>query len=220
MRNVVWMPLVSFGACVLAVLAAGAHAQAAGNPSCTPPGPRDEAGTPGVTGWTGPPSVDGALDDGSIPGYFDGGGSILDMLGMRPSTPLPTPFSYTTVAPPYADVAGCMAFDAQGHPDSHNCLCQNCFTMQQQCDALPGCRAVQKCGSDTNCTANTASCTLAQALYPALACDEATTCYFLPSVLGTQGCASVIDTWGNGSVSIGLATNLGACAKTNNCPTQ
>jgi hypothetical protein len=218
MRRIAWLPGVSFGACLLATLAVGMRARA--DTPCPPPGPVEEAGSPGVTGWTGPPSQDGSLDDGNIPGYIDGGGSILDMLGVRPSQPLPAPFLFNTVTAPYPDVAGCMAYDAQGHQAAHYCMCQHCFSLQQQCDALPGCKAIQKCGADTNCTGNTSSCSLVDSIYPALGCNEATTCYFLPSLNLGQGCVTVIDTWGNASVSSGIADALGACGATNNCPTQ
>jgi hypothetical protein len=192
MRTAVWIPRVSLAASLLAMLAVGSRAQAA-DASCPGPGPLDK---PGVSTWTGPPSNDGSLDDGYVP-VFDGGGNILDYLMVRPSTPLPTPYSYTVVQAPYADAAGCMAFDAQGHPNAHNCLCQNCFTLIQQCDALPGCQAMMKCGGDSGCT-------------------DANSCYLYPGA----PCTAVIDQYGNGSVSAGLFASIGPCRTAASCPVK
>jgi hypothetical protein len=174
------------------MLAVAVRAKAAG-PACPGPGPLDE---PGVAGWAGPPSNDGSLDDGYVP-VFDGGGNILDYLGVRPSTPLPAPFAYNGVQSPYPDATACMAYDAQGHPSTHSCLCTKCFQLTQECDSLPGCKAILKCAEDSGCT-------------------DANSCYLLPGA----PCVQVINDYGTGSVSTALEQMLRACGASNGCPTQ
>jgi hypothetical protein len=178
---------------MLAMLAVGVRAQAAGATACSP-GPVD---MPGVKGWAGPPSDDGSLDDGYLPGLnYDG--DIYTTLGVS-AAGLPTPFSYTTVTAPYTDIPGCMAANAQGHTAMHNCLCMNCFSLMQQCDALPGCQAIWKCGADSGCNSPNA-------------------CYLLPGA----PCVTVIDEWGTGSVDTALTQALETCgaAASPACPTM
>jgi hypothetical protein len=179
---------------MIAMLAVGARAQAAGAP-CVAPGPLD---APGVTGWAGPPSDDGSLDDGAVPTYD---GDIFTALNVS-AAGLPTPFSYTSVTAPYTDMAGCMAFSSPGvtaHTAEHNCLCTSCFSLMQQCDALPGCQAIWKCSADAGCT-------------------TADACYLLPGA----PCVTVINEWGTGSVSTALDQALNTCGQAANpaCPAQ
>ena len=153
---------------------------------------------PGVVGWTGPASQDGALDDGSVPSFSGDiiatinaipGGTAVDT-SMIPAT---TFFDYSTLTAPYADVAGCMAYTDPGgfvaaHKARHDCLCQSCFTLMQQCDAQPGCQAVVKCEADSGCT-------------------DSNSCYLLPGAM----CVIPINQWGVGGVEVGLSQNLGTC---------
>lgn len=191
MRNAVWIPRVCLVASFVAIVAAGARAQAAST-ACPPPAPLI---MPGVMGWSGPPSVDGSLDDGSLPSFS---GDIWTTVGVDNSM-LPAFYKYSDATAPYADVAGCMAFADQGHKAQHDCLCQSCFTLMQQCDAAPGCQAIWKCSADANCT-------------------NANSCYLLPGA----PCVIVINQYGTGSVSTGLEQALGACgmAASPACPTN
>jgi hypothetical protein len=133
------------------------------------------------------------MDDGSLPTYT--GADIFDRLCV--ANPNPTTFNFSTVAAPYAagDVTGCTSYVA-GHTSARACLCQNCFALQQQCDALQGCREIQKCGFDTGCT-------------------DADSCYLLD---GT--CVTPINNWGVGSVATALSQMLETCGQSNKCPTQ
>jgi hypothetical protein len=91
-----------------------------------------------------------------------------------------------------------MAFTKNGHTAAHSCMCQNCFALQQQCDALPGCQEIEKCAFDTGC-------------------NSANACYL------TNGkCVAPINNWGTGSVSTALSSNLQTCGNMANpaCPTQ
>jgi hypothetical protein len=161
--------------------------------SCPATGAMDD-GAGSVQGWPGPPSVNGSLGDGSLPVVS---GDIFTCLDIPMAGALPTPFSYNQVKPAYTDVKGCLAYDAQGHKASHDCLCQKCFTLLQQCDSLTACRAVLKCAEDSGCT-------------------NATSCYLGPGA----PCITVINNAGTGSVSTGLEENLGTCGQNNHCPSQ
>ena len=131
------------------------------------------------------------LDDGSaLPGACMGP-DIFTKLGI--TDPKVAFFDYRAVKAPYSSEAECEKFDAQGHPNVHNCLCKNCFTVQQQCDALPGCRAIQKCGADSGCSG-------------------ANGCYF------GGACSAVIDKVGTGSVATGLSNALQTCGAAHSCP--
>jgi len=131
------------------------------------------------------------LDDGSaLPGACMGP-DIFTKLGI--TNPKIDFFDYRSVATPYATEAECMAYNNQGHPAVHNCLCKNCFTVQQQCDALPGCRAIQKCGADSGCMG-------------------ANGCYF------GGACSAIIDGVGTGSVATGLSNALQTCGSAHSCP--
>jgi hypothetical protein len=135
------------------------------------------------------------MDDGALPTYS--GGDIFQRLCV--DNPGAAEFSFSSVAAPYAagDVTACTNFVA-GHTAARACLCQNCFTLQQQCDALPGCREIQKCAFDSGCT-------------------DPNSCYL---VGGT--CVTPINNWGTGSVSTALSTLLESCgqAATPACPAQ
>jgi len=139
-------------------------------------------------------TLDGAgpvQDDGSLPVYT--GGNIYQLLCVADPTiadPTTKPFSFTSVTAPYTTVAGCLAYNNEGHATAHNCFCNQCFTLVQQCDALEGCRESMKCGLDNNCT-------------------DPTTCYF-------SSCTTVIDKWANTSAATFLSAKLESCG----CPTQ
>jgi hypothetical protein len=129
-----------------------------------------------------------------MPAFTLDNGNALDYLGVCQT--LPTPFAYTTVQGAYKDATGCMAYDAQGHTTSHNCLCQKCFSLMQQCDSLPACRAIWKCAQDSGC-------------------NTPDTCYLL-----NGSCVDVINAAGTGSVSTGLESNLATCGTNNGCPSK
>jgi hypothetical protein len=133
-----------------------------------------------------------AADDGGVASVC---GSVYTVLGV--TDPGVAPYLYNGVAKPYPDAAGCHAYDAQGHQQMHDCLCDNCFALQQQCDALPGCKAIQKCGGDSGCT-------------------DPNSCYLIPGA----PCTTIIDQWGNGSVSTGLAQGLETCGQAAKCPSR
>jgi hypothetical protein len=121
--------------------------------------------------------------DGALPPYS--AGNVYDLLCVP--DPGVTFFAFDTVKPPYADVAGCMAFKRSGHTAAYDCFCQNCFSLQQQCDALPGCQAIQKCELDIGCT-------------------NANSCY-----LGGGPCVAPINNYGTGSVSTALTQLIATC---------
>src|SRR5207245_1281372 len=72
---------------------------------------------PDPSTWPGPPAYDAG------PPSFPG--DIYQALGI--TNPNASTFSYATVQAPYADQAGCLQFDAQGHQAVHDCLCNSCF---------------------------------------------------------------------------------------------
>jgi hypothetical protein len=150
-----------------------------------------DAMSDGAAASTGPQYV---LPDGALPAY--NAGNIYDLLCIQ--DPGVVPFDYTSVKAPYADVAGCMAFDKIGHSAAHNCFCQNCFALQQQCDALPGCQQIQKCELDIGCT-------------------TAQSCY-----LGGGPCVTPINNWGTGSVDTALTSLIATCGQGASpaCPSQ
>jgi hypothetical protein len=157
----------------------------------------DAAGAPtgpGPSTWTGPPGYDASPPMVS--------GDIYAMLGI--TNPGAMTFTYTDVMAPYADATGCKAFDSQGHQMVHDCLCDNCFSLLQQCDALNGCKAIAKCAWDTGCD-------------PSAALTSSSSCYPLT---GTGGCGAPIDKYGTGSVSTGLSQQLGLCGRNKGCPAQ
>ncbi len=139
------------------------------------------------------------LDDGSLPAYC--AGDVFQLLGVpNPNVP---GYDYSQLKAPYATAADCAMYDSQGHAAAHTCLCNQCFVLQQQCDALPGCRAIQKCGWDVGCT-------------------DANSCYYPnPKCPGTSvGLGDIIDAQGTGRVATALSSDLLACGLKNNCPKQ
>jgi hypothetical protein len=134
--------------------------------------------------------------DGALPPYDAGDPFSL----LCVANPHETDLSYSSFPAPYTGTAGCIAFNPlnEGHPAPRTCLCNNCYTLQQQCDAIPGCQAIQKCAFDTGCT-TVDSCYLVQGL-----------------------CAAVINQWGNGSVATALADELNICGQALSppCPAQ
>jgi hypothetical protein len=140
----------------------------------------------------GPPQ-----DDGSLPTYS--GPNIFQSLCVEDpaiADPTAAPFAFTTVQAPYTTPAQCMNYADEGHPAIHNCYCQNCFNLIQQCDALPGCKEILQC-----------------AFANPKACQTASNCYF-------TACSTVIDKWANTSLASFLTSELETCATTNNCPMQ
>lgn len=152
-----------------------------------------------------------AVDAGDAGGK---GGGIYGKLGVTPpgtkkedGETAPMPFDFGTVKSPYDDIAGCKAFSSDDTPKGFHtteraCLCENCFDLQQQCDALKGCQQIMKCVLDIGCT-------------------DANTCYLGPSKTPAdpegKGCIEVIDLWGNGGVATALSNIIGDCSKMNNC---
>jgi len=214
MQKVDWTPRLFLVACALAVGVVGQAAPDATVPAsdagaddatvggdastddgCVLPTALAEEGGPTPEQIPGPPSNDGSLDDGYMPPFTLNNGDALGYLGICQT--LPTPFAYTAVKAPYTDAAGCMAFASQGHPNAHNCLCTNCFSLQQQCDALPQCQSIMKCIQDSNC-------------------NGANACYLFPGA----PCGSPINVAGTGSVATGLSQAIGTCSTANKCPTQ
>jgi hypothetical protein len=179
-----------------------ASSEDAGETGCVEPTVLGDGSGPPANQLSGPPSDDGSLDDGYIAPFTVTGysGDALGYLGVCQS--LPTPFSYTSVKAPYMDATGCMAFNNLGHPNVQNCLCQKCFSLIQQCDALPLCQAALQCGENSTCLGESSS----------LASD----CLYLFN----GACVSQIDNPGNGSVAVGIFNALGTCLTNNKCPTK
>jgi hypothetical protein len=126
--------------------------------------------------------------DGALPPYD--AGDVFALLCV--ANPNEVDFAYASLPAPYADndTAACEAFNPldAGHASARACLCQNCFELQRQCDAVPGCQAIQKCAEDTGC-------------------NNADSCYLIGGA-----CTTVINQWGNGSVATGLSSMLMTCA--------
>jgi hypothetical protein len=130
-------------------------------------------------------------DDGSLPVYT--GPNIFQQLCVQDPTlvdPTTKPFSFDTVTAPYTTPAECLNYNNEGHAAAHNCYCNQCFALVQQCDALEGCKEIMKCGLDNNCT-------------------NPTTCYF-------TSCTTVIDKWANTSTATFLTFKLEGCG----CPSK
>jgi|HubBroStandDraft_6_1064221.scaffolds.fasta_scaffold398608_1 hypothetical protein len=168
-----------------------ADATTGGTTDASPEAAAEAAADDAATAPTGPQYVQ---PDGALPPYS--GGNIYDLLCV--ADPGVTFFAYNTVKPPYADATGCKAFGTSGHTAAHSCLCDACFSLQQQCDALPGCQEIQKCGFDTGCT-------------------DANSCY----LVGMK-CVTPINNWGTGSVDTALSQLLEVCgqAAMPACPSQ
>jgi len=121
-------------------------------------------------------------------------GSIFKKLGITDPERHETIFA--DVKAPYTDVAGCKAFPSNVK-EAHDCDCEKCFDIQQQCDALPGCIEIAECGIEIGCT-------------------DAYTCYLTPAA-GKEKCVPIIDRWGNTGTAAALSLALSACSGTNNC---
>jgi hypothetical protein len=147
-----------------------------------------ETGTPET-----PEGMGFVQDDGGLPTYS--GPNIFDFLCIeRPDT---TPFAYVDVKPPYTTPAACKTFaPEEGHSTARSCLCDSCFALQQQCDALDGCRTIQKCGWTTGC-------------------HDSNSCYLVQGL-----CSTPINNAGTGSVSTALSQAVETCAASNMCPVQ
>jgi hypothetical protein len=132
----------------------------------------------------------GSGGGGGSPGAADGG-DIYDQLGIDPP-PEDTPdFTYSDVPAPYEDIDGCKAF-SDTYPDERGCMCDNCFDLMQQCDALQGCQEMFECQLEQQCV------------------DE-NDCYF-----GGK-CTEIYDRWGNTGASTALSRLIGTCANENTC---
>jgi hypothetical protein len=160
----------------------------------------------------------GCAADVTTPGAGDGdaGGGIYGKLGVTPpraknddGEKTPVPFDFGTATSPYEDAAGCKAFSSEDtpkgvHVSERSCLCDHCFDLQRQCDALQGCQQIMKCVLDIGCT-------------------DASTCYLGPPKTAVdpegKGCIAVIDLWGNGGVATALSNIIGDCSKLNSCLT-
>jgi hypothetical protein len=135
------------------------------------------------------------MPTGAPPPY--NAGNVYDLLCVQ--DPGVVPFDYSAVKAPYTTPAECKTFNAAaGHAAARACLCDNCFSLQQQCDALPGCQDIQKCGLDTGCT-------------------DANSCY----LVGMK-CVTQINNWGTGSVSTALSQLVDQCGQAAKpaCPAQ
>lgn len=195
-RSFFAMFLVLIGVVAVSTNASGQSMGDAAAPLCDA-GPAISDATFDAAPWTGPTGVGadpGAviLDDGAVPAYC--GADVFQVLGVaNPNVP---GFAFTSLAAPYTTAAACETFaPGDGHLAARKCLCQHCYAIEQQCDALTGCRAIHKCELDSGCT-------------------NANSCYF------TGACSTPIDTWGTGSVSTALTNALGTCGMAHGCPTM
>jgi hypothetical protein len=150
-------------------------------------------------GAAAPPQSDDAAsqgpafvqDDGALPPVVP---NIFQRLCI--GTPDASSFTFAAVPPPYGDVAGCKAFDADaGFSGPRNCSCDNCFALQQQCDALEGCIAIEECALKNQCFG-------------------ANACYNNPGA----PCVTVINDYGSGGTASNLSALLFTCTTNSNCP--
>jgi len=110
--------------------------------------------------------------------------------------PQPDETLYQDTASPYEDAAGCKAFE-NAFPEIHDCMCDKCFDVQQQCDALEGCREIAQCGIEIGCT-------------------DAYSCYLTPA---DAKCVPIIDKWGNTGLAAAVSLALSACSVEQQCRT-
>jgi hypothetical protein len=160
----------------------------------TADGAADGAASAAETGTPETPEGMGFVqDDGGLPTYT--GPNIFGILCMEP--PDTTPLSYADMKAPYTTAAECKTFaPEEGHSTARSCLCDSCFTLQQQCDTLAGCRTIQECGWKTGC-------------------HDSNSCYLVQGL-----CANEINNAGTGSVSTALSQAIETCASSNMCPVQ
>jgi hypothetical protein len=152
-------------------------------------------------------------DGAATGGGTDGGNDIFAKINQKPGPPVTNPnppqFLYKDVKEPYADndTAACKAFTSDVFPAGYkssirSCMCDNCFAMQRQCDALQGCQEDTKCSMDIDCR-------------------NVNTCYLGPAVTPLdptgKGCVAVVDKWGNAGVSSALQVQLSDCSTANSC---
>jgi hypothetical protein len=117
-------------------------------------------------------------------------GSIFKKLGIKdPKSPT---VIFADLKAPYADAAGCKAFPSNVQ-DAHDCTCDKCFSLQQQCDAIQGCIEIAECGISIGCT-------------------DAYSCYLTPIDAPVNKCVPLIDKWGNTGVAAAISLALAACA--------
>jgi len=111
-------------------------------------------------------------------------------------------FRFDQVAAPYPDAASCKTYNSDfpaTNTAARPCLCDNCFKLQQQCDALKGCREELQCVLDSGCT-------------------DIGSCYMnAPPGRPDAPCRAVVDKWGNTSIASTLVEYLGECAAANHC---
>jgi len=135
------------------------------------------------------------MDDGMLPVYT--GGDIFQRLCIQNPTvddPSAVPFAFNSIKAAYPDATSCKAFDAQGHMAVHDCLCDKCFDVIQECDSRPGCREILKCELDAGC-------------------GDPSACYF-------GACQKVIDKWANTSNDSFITYLIEQCQTANSCPKQ
>ena len=183
--------------------ASGMTSEASDDGPCDLPTAIPEDGGPGPSMFAPPPNVnDGSLDDGYMPVFTPDDGDSLAYLGICGSYPS---FDYTSVAAPYTDVPGCMAFNNQGYPAVHDCFCQNvaAFPLVQQCDALPTCDAILKSSLATGCAKSGA----------ASQTSLSNACY-LYATGSTSAAAIAINNAGTGSVATSIWGQLVISAPT------
>jgi hypothetical protein len=141
--------------------------------------------SPGPSMFTLPPPA-----EAGVPSFS--GDIFAQIMITKPSV---SNFAYDAVMARYADVAECKMFDPRGHQAVHDCYCDKCFSLIQECDALVSCQAITKCFWDAGCT-------------------DSNSCYFS----GT--CSAPVDKYGTHSVGTYLANALGTCRMNNGCPAQ
>ncbi len=158
--------------------------------ACSIHGEKQQEPAPAVFALAAP-SVRAAAEPTRYPGC--GEGDIFQKLCIQKPAELPN-FRFDQVPAPYTDAAGCKAFD-DAVPDERSCMCDKCFKLLQQCDALADCREELECITTSGCL-GTPDCYLDGPAPP---------------------CRDVIDKIGNTSVATTIVQFLGECAMQNSC---
>lgn len=125
-----------------------------------------------------------------------GDGDIFQKLCIKDKPAKLVNFRFDQIPAPYADAASCKTYTSEyptTKPAARACLCDKCFKLQQQCDALKGCQEELKCVLDSGCT-------------------DINSCY-----INDGPCRDVVDKWGNTSVASTLVEFLGECGVANGC---
>jgi hypothetical protein len=188
-------------ASALAIAVVGAADAAAGGDAGTEPGAAADASAPALdaaaTGddSTLPPDSEGVgfvQDDGAIPSFNTP--DIFQFLCI--TNPHVVSFSFRDVKAPFSDVAGCKTqFVMSGYPPNETaCSCENCFSLVQQCAALPACRAMEDCILKSGCSGSS--------------------CYY-----NNGPCASVYDNYGSGGLASNLTSLISNCFVKAGCKT-